>query len=226
MKTKDFPESENIEDRRNDPPSDASESSKPRLIYDEFRKIADSSDDEGQQGGISDEGGYSDIPRVSKTQQVVGTLSKANGGPVQKPVQSSLKRLTEHPIFPQVKVVHRPLPGLTDSSPDMKTVFINSKVPTTIVVNGKRIPTAAPLSVFELYTRAGCEVFKEAAQQHNYAAADQDVQSCARRDVGELAEKHFLMEHYGFTPADWKAYCNIMEQQGGRQINQSARGGG
>jgi hypothetical protein len=133
-------------------------------------------------------------------------------------MNSSLKRLTAHPIFPQVKVVHRPQQGLTDSSPDMKTIFINARVPTSINVNGKRVPTAAPLSVFELYSRAGCEVFKEAAQAAGHQADDQDVQTCARRDVGEVAEKHFLEQHYGFTAEDWTTYCAIMDQQGGRKM--------
>jgi hypothetical protein len=225
MRDQDLPESENIEDHRDDPPEEREPSSKLRLIYDEFRKVANSSDNEGQQGGISDEGGYSDIPNVSKTRQVVGMVTqRANGGPIEKQ-QSSLKRLTQHPVFPNVKIVHKRMQGLTDSSPDMKTVTINSAVPTTIVVNGKRIPTAAPLAVFELYSRAGCEVFKEASQKHGYEADDQDVQTCARRDVGEVAEKHFLEEQYGFTAEDWTAYCKIMEQGAGRQINQSARGG-
>jgi hypothetical protein len=226
MRDQDLPDSENIEDRRDDPPDETRASSKPELIYDEFRKIANSSDDDGQQGGISDEGGYSDIPRVSKTQQVVGMFSKgkAAGGPVQKQ-QSSLKRLTAHPIFPNVKILHARIPGLTSSSPDMKTVTINTHVPTSINVNGKRVPTAAPLAVFELYSRAGCEVFKEAAQAVGHQADDQDVQTCARRDVGEVAEKHFLEQHYGFTAEDWTAYCKIMQQGAGRQINQSATGG-
>jgi len=226
MKDQDLPESENIEDRRDDPPEEREPDSKPALIYDEFRKIANSPDEEEHSGDLSDEGGYNDIERVSKTQQVVGMFSKgkAAGGPVEKQ-QSSLKRLTEHPIFPQVKVVHKQMQGLTDSSPDMKTVFINVRVPTSIVVNGKRVPTAAPLSVFELYSRAGCEVFNEAAQKAGHQADPQDVQTCARRDVGEVAEKHFLQEQYDFTPEDWTAYCKIMAQNAGRQINQSATGG-
>lgn len=231
MKTQDFPESENVDDRRDDPPT-REPSGIEKAVYgveDQLRMVRDYPDDEEHKGDLADQGGVNDIKggeqgTVGKALKgVLKHASLAAGGPVQKPVQSSLKRLTQHPIFPQVKVVHARIKGLTDSSPDMKTVTINSAVPTTINVNGKRIPTAAPLSVFELYSRAGCEVFKEASQKHGYAADEQDVQTCARRDVGEVAEKHFLEEQYGFTAKDWTAYCKIMEQGAGRQINQSAR---
>jgi hypothetical protein len=233
MKDQDLPESENVEDRRDDPPV-REPTGVEQVAYNietSLRQTRDYPDDEDHQGDMADQGGINDIK--GGEQGTVGRVMKgalkhvsslAAGGPVKQ--QSSLTRLTAHPIFPQVKIVHRPMPALTDSSPDMKTVFINARVPITINVNGKRVPTAAPLSVFELYSRAGCEVFKEAAQKAGHQADEQDVQTCARRDVGEVAEKHFLQEQYDFTPEDWAAYCKIMQQGAGRQINQSATGGG
>lgn len=132
--------------------------------------------------------------------------------------QSTLKRMTEHPIFPKVKIQHGSIPGLVASTEDMSAVIINANVPTTVNVNGKRIPTAAPLAVYELYSRAGIEILREAAAAEGHQADDRDIETVARRDVGEQAEKHFLAEHYQFTEEDWNTYVQLMEQAGGRSF--------
>jgi hypothetical protein len=153
------------------------------------------------------------VPQQRQTTPDTAPTDVAQPPAGEVPAPAAAATNIQDPNLPGVTIDRtKQVPYLAGSSNDATKVYIDSRVPHQMDVNGKIIDPAQPLAVHEIYERNAIEHLQEAVKNGTHAPMSAaDIYAVAHERAGTAAERAYLQKHHGFTDADWTEYQRQMK---------------